>query len=109
VAKPVGLRLEGKAIIPYFWFQVEIEAGMTVLTVTTKGQVTLKKDVLRHLGVEPGGKVEAVALPDGRVELRSANRLPLGEVFGALAREGGPALSLADIDAIAAEGWSGRR
>lgn len=82
---------------------------MTVLTVTTKGQVTLKKDVLRHLGVEPGGKVEAVALPDGRVELRTASRSPLGAVFGALASEGGPALSIAEIDAIAAEGWAGRR
>lgn len=82
---------------------------MTVLTVTTKGQVTLKKDVLRHLGVEPGGKVEAVALPDGRVELRTASRSPLGAVFGALASDGGPALSIAEIDAIAAEGWAGRR
>jgi bifunctional DNA-binding transcriptional regulator/antitoxin component of YhaV-PrlF toxin-antitoxin module len=89
--------------------KIEVEADMTVLTVTTKGQVTLKKDVLRHLGVVPGGKVEAVALPDGRVELRSANRPPLGEVFGALACEDGPALSLSEIDSIATEGWSGRR
>jgi hypothetical protein len=78
--------------------------------VTTNGQVTLKKkDVLSHLGVAPGGKLEAVALPDGRVELRSANRSPLGEVFGALACEDGPALSLNEIDSIVAEGCSGQR
>jgi hypothetical protein len=27
---------------------------MTVLTITAKGQVTLKQDLLKHLGVSPG-------------------------------------------------------
>lgn len=30
----------------------------TTLTVTTKGQVTLRKEILGHLGVGPGEKVE---------------------------------------------------
>ena len=40
---------------------------MTTLTVTAKGQVTLRKNVLRHLGVSPGQQIEVVLLPEGRV------------------------------------------
>jgi len=39
------------------------------LTVTAKGQVTLKRDVLRHLDVQPGGKISVVKLPDGRARV----------------------------------------
>ena len=42
------------------------------LTVTAKGQVTLRQAVLEHLGVGPGGKAGVSRLPDGRVELTSA-------------------------------------
>ncbi len=42
---------------------------MTILTVTARGQVTLRKDVLKHLGVQPGGKIHLDLLPDGRAEL----------------------------------------
>jgi len=40
---------------------------MTKLTITAKGQVTLKQELLRHLGVGPGEKVEADQLSDGRI------------------------------------------
>ncbi|TWT05191.1 AbrB/MazE/SpoVT family DNA-binding domain-containing protein [Reyranella sp. CPCC 100927] len=30
---------------------------MSTLTVSAKGQVTLRKDVLKHLGVQPGEKI----------------------------------------------------
>lgn len=39
---------------------------MTTLTVTAKGQVTLRKDILKHLGVHPGEKITLDKLPDGR-------------------------------------------
>ena len=29
---------------------------MAILTVTARGQVTLEKDVLQHLGIKPGDK-----------------------------------------------------
>lgn len=42
---------------------------MTSLTVTVRGQVTFRKDVLKHLGVQPGGRIHVDLLPDGRAEL----------------------------------------
>jgi hypothetical protein len=39
------------------------------LSVTARGQVTFRKDLLAHLGVEPGGKIHVDLLPDGRAEI----------------------------------------
>ncbi|WP_419758921.1 AbrB/MazE/SpoVT family DNA-binding domain-containing protein [Acidisoma sp.] len=58
------------------------------LTVTAKGQVTLRQAVLEHLGTKPGEKVEVDLLPDGRVELRAAGAgAPLSRLRGILRRE----------------------
>ena len=45
---------------------------MTTLTITAKGQVTLKQELLKHLGVGPGERVEADELRDGRILVRAA-------------------------------------
>lgn len=83
---------------------------MSTLTVTAKGQVTLRKDILQHLGVHPGEKVTVDMLPDGRIEVRAAR--PTGrisDVFGFLKREKGRTLSIEDMNRIAARGWAGER
>ena len=83
---------------------------MTTLTVTAKGQVTFRKDVLVHLGIHPGDKIVVDKLPDGRIEVKAAQ--PVGRiaaVFGFLKRESGPVLSIDDMNQIAAEGWAGKR
>jgi AbrB family looped-hinge helix DNA binding protein len=49
---------------------------MSTLTVTTRGQVTLRKEVLLHLGIQPGEKIELDLLPDGRIELKAARMRP---------------------------------
>ncbi len=51
---------------------------MTTLTVTTRGQVTFRKDVLQHLGIRPGEKIELIKLSDGRVALPAAR--PAGTI-----------------------------
>jgi len=38
---------------------------MPVLTVTARGQVTLRKEYLRHFGVKPGDKIDLTLLPEG--------------------------------------------
>jgi bifunctional DNA-binding transcriptional regulator/antitoxin component of YhaV-PrlF toxin-antitoxin module len=47
---------------------------MTTLTVTAKGQVTLGKELLEHLGVEPGEKIELELLPEGRASIQAERK-----------------------------------
>jgi hypothetical protein len=59
------------------------------LTVTAKGQVTLRRAVLDHLGVSPGAKVSVSLLGNGRVELvAAAARGDIKGLRGALRRPG---------------------
>ena len=82
---------------------------MTILTVTARGQVTFRKDVLNHLGIRPGGKIEVDKLPDGRVALRAAK--PMGTIDGFLGLLAGKTKKIATLEEIgeaAAAGWAGR-
>lgn len=45
---------------------------MAMLTITARGQVTFRKDVLQHLGIRPGEQIELNLLPNGRAELIAA-------------------------------------
>ena len=83
---------------------------MSTLTVTAKGQVTLRKELLEHLGVRPGEKITIDKLPDGRIEVRAAR--PTGKIsdaFNFLKKENGPLLSVEEMSEIAARGWAGKR
>jgi len=83
---------------------------MTTLTVTAKGQVTLRKDLLRHLGVQPGDRIEVDKLPGGRVEVRAARSSgKISDVFNRLERQRGRRLSVEEIGEIAARGWASRK
>lgn len=44
---------------------------MTTLTVTARGQVTFRKEILQHLGIRPGERIHLDLLPDGRAELKA--------------------------------------
>lgn len=82
---------------------------MTTLTVTARGQVTFRKDVLLHLGIKPGEKIELDTLPDGRIILRAAK--PSGTIDGFLGLLAGKTKKIATLDEIneaAASGWTGQ-
>jgi bifunctional DNA-binding transcriptional regulator/antitoxin component of YhaV-PrlF toxin-antitoxin module len=80
---------------------------MTTLTITGKGQVTLKQDLLRHLGVGPGEKVEIDKLPDGQIVVRAATQNgPITNFIGCLSRKAGPKLAIEEMKEIATEGWA---
>jgi AbrB family looped-hinge helix DNA binding protein len=83
---------------------------MGTLTVTAKGQITLRKDLLQHLGVQPGEKLDVDKLPDGRIAMkaaRPAGKIP--DVFNFLKRKNGPTLSIGEVNEVAAKGWRGKR
>ena len=42
---------------------------MITSTVTARGQAAFRKDVLHHLGIRPGEKIELNKLPEGRITL----------------------------------------
>jgi bifunctional DNA-binding transcriptional regulator/antitoxin component of YhaV-PrlF toxin-antitoxin module len=78
----------------------------TTLTVNARGQITFRKDVLRHLGIEPGGKIELDKLPDGRVVLRAA-RLA-GSIDGFLGLLAGKTKKVATLEEIGEAAAAGR-
>jgi bifunctional DNA-binding transcriptional regulator/antitoxin component of YhaV-PrlF toxin-antitoxin module len=105
-----GLKVDRKVILPYFTdFQSETHA-MSTLKLTAKGQMTFRQDVLRHLGVKPGEKIDVEKLPDGRVELKAARpKGQISDVFDFFKKEQGPSMSIEEINELAAEGWAGKR
>ncbi len=87
---------------------------MTTLKVTARGQVTFRKDVLKHLGIEPGGKIRLDLLPDGRAELKADRGTGSWQELSGMLKEksSGVRLSIEDIsdaigDAGARSGMSG--
>jgi bifunctional DNA-binding transcriptional regulator/antitoxin component of YhaV-PrlF toxin-antitoxin module len=80
---------------------------MTTLTITTKGQVTLKRDLLKHLGVGPGEKIEAEKLPDGRIVVKAvAPNGTITDFIGCLSQKRGPKLTIDEMNQIATRGWA---
>jgi AbrB family looped-hinge helix DNA binding protein len=82
---------------------------MSTLVVASKGQITLGKDILKHLGVRPGDRIAVNKLPDGRIELKAARPTgKISDVFGSLKKKDGPSLSIEELDEITARGWAGK-
>ena len=85
---------------------------MASLAVTVKGQVTLKRDLLQHLGIKPGERIEFEKLPGGELKVRAAR--PSGTIDGFFHALDGKAklqkpLTIEDMNEIAAAGWAGQR
>lgn len=82
---------------------------MSTLTVTARGQVTFRKEVLQHLGIKPGERIELDLLPDGRAELKAAQ--PKGtfrQLQGILKdKTNGSRLSIQEINEAIAEAGGG--
>jgi antitoxin component of MazEF toxin-antitoxin module len=88
-----------------------LEGAMASLAVTVKGQVTLKRDLLQHLGVKPGERVEFEKLPGGELRVRAAR--PTGTIDDFLHALDGKVklkkpLTIEEMSDIAAAGWAGQ-
>jgi hypothetical protein len=70
------------------------------LTITAKGQITLKRVVLDHMNAKAGQKIGVSLLPDGRVELIPAENKPdIRGLRGALRRPGQKRISIEEMQA----------
>ncbi|MBS1813420.1 MAG: AbrB/MazE/SpoVT family DNA-binding domain-containing protein [Acidobacteria bacterium] len=80
---------------------------MATLTVTGKGQLTLRKGVLEHIGVRPGEAISLELMPDGTAALRAAERThTIDDMAGLLAGKSKKIASLEEIRKAASEGWA---
>lgn len=86
---------------------------MTTLTVTAKGQVTLRKEVLNHLGVAPGDKIEVDLMPEGGAKLsavpKKVDKDSIEAFFGMFHDTSQPTLSIEEMNEIIADAWAGKR
>ncbi len=82
---------------------------MTTLTITAKGQITFRKEILQHLGARPGEKVEVELLPNGRVQVKARPRGSIEDFFGSLQKPDTKPLTIEEINEIIADSWAGIR
>ena len=74
---------------------------------TRKGQVTLRKELLAHLGTQPGQRIDVEVLPGGRLELHAEQATgTIGGFIGLLADRSSHRASLDELNGAAASGWA---
>jgi AbrB family looped-hinge helix DNA binding protein len=76
---------------------------MSIATVTTKGQITIPKEIRDYLKLETGSKVEFVIDESGNVKIVPLN-VPLKELSGVLHRPGMKTATIEEMEAAIAEG-----
>jgi bifunctional DNA-binding transcriptional regulator/antitoxin component of YhaV-PrlF toxin-antitoxin module len=82
---------------------------MTTLSITSRGQVTLRREILQHLGILPGQKIELDLLPDGRGVIQAAKPTQSIDGFiGLLAGKTTKVATIEEINAAAEKAWAGR-
>ena len=73
---------------------------MAVVTTTSRGQVTLRKEIFQHVGIKPGEKLEIDLLPGGELRCRAARKTGrIEDVFGMLkGKTNGAVLTIDEIN-----------
>lgn len=80
---------------------------MVRLKVTAKGQITLKRDVLDHLGIKPGDEIDVDLLPQRGAGLRSVSKGSIEDFFRAGSNPHSIHATLEDIQNAIEAGWAG--
>jgi AbrB family looped-hinge helix DNA binding protein len=81
---------------------------MTTLTITAKGQITLKKELLDKLGLAPGDKLEVDLLPERRLVLRPKGKGKIEDFFGLFYDPGRKPVSIEEMNEVISDGWAGK-
>ena len=80
---------------------------MAALTVTAKGQITLRRELLQYLGITPGQQIEVDKLAHGVLALHANTPHGLDAFVGCLPPPA-KALSVEEMNALVANAWAGR-
>jgi len=78
---------------------------MAIVSTTSRGQVTLRKEILQHVGIRPGEKLEIELLPGGEFRGRAVRkRHGIGDLAGCLTgKTNGVRLTIEEINEAIAE------
>jgi antitoxin PrlF len=79
---------------------------MPIATVTSKGQVTLPKEIREQLKLEPGSRINFVVDRKGRVTLTPLN-YDFESLCGMLKSRAKHPVSIEEMNEAIARGWSG--
>jgi bifunctional DNA-binding transcriptional regulator/antitoxin component of YhaV-PrlF toxin-antitoxin module len=81
---------------------------MPTLTVTARGQVTFRKEILEHLGIKPGEKIDVDMLPGGKAALQAARPTKsIRDIVGILEGKSKKHATLEEIEEATHRGWAG--
>lgn len=80
---------------------------MSTLSVTSKGQVTLRRDLLQYLGIEPGQQIEVNKLAPGVLAIHAKTAQSLDAFVGCLPPPS-KALSIEEMNTLLANAWAGQ-
>ncbi|MCW2786741.1 MAG: hypothetical protein JWP74_3258 [Marmoricola sp.] len=72
---------------------------------TSKGQITIPKDVRDELGLEPGVKIDFVRVSEREFRIRPKN-LDVSALFGILKYDG-PPITIEEMNEAIRDGWAG--
>lgn len=67
----------------------------------------MRREMLEHLGINPGDRIAVDLTEPGRAELHKPAQGSIEDVFGCLPNNG-VRLSIEEINAVIEAGWSGR-
>jgi bifunctional DNA-binding transcriptional regulator/antitoxin component of YhaV-PrlF toxin-antitoxin module len=77
---------------------------MAIVSTTSRGQVTLRKEIFQHVGITPGEKLEIELLPGGEFRGRAVRKSgKIEDVFGMLAGKTKVRLTINEINEEIAE------
>lgn len=73
---------------------------MAIVSTTSRGQVTLRKEIFQHVGIQPGEKLEIELLPGGEFRGRAVRKKGnISELAGFLKGEtNGAVLTIEEMD-----------
>jgi antitoxin PrlF len=81
---------------------------MTTLTITSKGQITLRRELLQYLGIAPGQQVKVAKLANGTLALHAKPSEGL-ETFAGCLPPPPKALRVQEMNDLITQAWAGKQ
>lgn len=80
---------------------------MMLQTVTAKGQVTLRRELLSHMGIGPGDRIVLDKTDSGEVRIKAARPTgSISDIFGMFEGCADRAYTIEEINDAIAAGWA---